>query len=111
VADRGVVIDIDVADIDLDDHKDIFLTRTGDGQGPLAFYQGFQIQVLINQGGRTFLDRSTERLPSGISDTEDWIDWIRIQDFNGDGFKDVVVDDAARNIVWLNDGSGYFQRK
>jgi hypothetical protein len=111
IAGRGVVIDIDVADIDMDGHKDIFLTRTGDGQGPLAFYQGFQIQVLINQDGRTFLDKSTERLPSGTSDTADWIDWIRIQDFNGDGFKDVVVDDAARNIVWLNDGAGNFQPK
>jgi len=107
----GVVIDIDVTDIDLDGDKDIFLTRTGDGTGLLAFYEGFKIQVLINQDGRTFLDKSTERLNSGNSDTAKWIDWIRIQDFNNDGFKDIVVDDATRDLVWLNDGVGNFQPK
>ncbi len=111
VAEWGVVIDIDVADIDMDGDKDIVLNRTGDGQGSLGFYQGFQIQILENQGSRTFLDKSIERLPGGVSDTANWINWIRIQDFDGDGFKDIVVDDAARNIVWLNDGIGNFQSK
>jgi hypothetical protein len=32
-------------------------------------------------------------------------------DFDGDGFKDIVVDDAARNIVWFNHGSGNFQAR
>ena len=107
----GTVIDIDVADIDLDGDKDIFLTRTGDGSDRLAFYEGFKIQVLINQGGRTFSDESAERLNTGHSDTANWIDWIRIQDFNNDGFKDIVVDDATRDLVWLNDGVGNFQPK
>jgi hypothetical protein len=107
----GTVIDIDVADIDLDGDKDIFLTRTGGSSDPSDFYKGFKIQVLINQGGRTFSDESAERLNTGHSDTANWIDWIRIQDFNNDGFKDIVVDDATRDLVWLNDGVGNFQPK
>ena len=30
-------------------------------------------------------------------------------DCNGDGHVDIVVDDAARNLIWENDGTGTFQ--
>lgn len=30
-------------------------------------------------------------------------------DFNGDGGVDIVVDDAARNLIWKNDGTGTFR--
>lgn len=109
VANNGTVIDIDVADIDGDDKKDIVLNRTGDGAGTLSFYQGYYIQVVKNIGSRQFADKTTEKLPSGSNPSEHWIDWIRLQDFNSDGHVDIVVDDSARNLVWYNDGEGNFQ--
>ena len=41
VAGNGLVRDIDAGDIDGDGDKDVVLTRTGDGTGALAFYQGY----------------------------------------------------------------------
>ncbi|EAT13885.1 VCBS repeat-containing protein [Bermanella marisrubri] len=109
VTQNGTVIDIDVADIDLDGDKDIVLNRTGDGTGALGPYQGYYLQVVENTGNRKFVDKTQERFATGSNSSESWIDWIRLQDFNSDGHIDVVVDDAARNLVWYNDGSGNFQ--
>lgn len=110
VSQNGVVIDIDVADIDLDGDKDIVLNRTGSGGNPtLGFYQGYYIQVLENTGNRQFVDKTLERFATGSSSSERWFDWIRLQDFNSDGHIDIVADDAGRNLVWYNDGSGNFQ--
>lgn len=109
VANNGTVIDIDVADIDLDDNKDIILNRTGDGTGTLDDYQGYYIQVVKNTGSRQFADKTTEKLSSGSNSSENWFDWIRLQDFNSDGHIDIVVDDSARNLIWYNDGEGNFQ--
>jgi hypothetical protein len=36
------------------------------------------------------------------------VDWIHLVDMNGDGAPDIVVDDAARHLGWLNNGSGFF---
>ena len=109
VANNGTVIDIDVADIDHDDNKDIVSNRTGDGTGTLNDYQGYYIQVVKNTGNRVFADKTSESFSSGSNSVENWFDWIRLQDFNSDGHIDIVVDDSARNLVWYNDGSGNFQ--
>ena len=99
-------IDIDVGDINNDGHKDIILNLTGseDGNG---LYVGYYIQVLQNTGNRKF-----NELTSIVSGPQDkWFDWIRLADVNDDGSLDILVDDAKRNLIWINSGSGSFTRK
>jgi hypothetical protein len=109
VSEYGVAIDIDVADLDGDLDLDIVINRTGDGTGGELFYQGYRLQYLENAGDRSFIDQSDARLSTARSTTDNWIDWIRLQDFNGDGAIDIFADDAARGLVWLNDGYGVLQ--
>jgi hypothetical protein len=34
-----------------------------------------------------------------------------VYDFDGDGDIDIVVDDRSRNLVWFNDGDGFFSKR
>jgi len=102
VAGQGIVLDLDAGDIDKDGDRDVVLTRTGSDN----FYVGYYIQVVVNNGDRQFTDDTTNRITIGTG--ANWIDWIRLQDKNDDQFADIVVDDAARNLIWWNDGTGKF---
>ncbi|MBW1750626.1 MAG: VCBS repeat-containing protein [Deltaproteobacteria bacterium] len=102
---QGTVLDIDADDIDNDGDKDIIVTRTGGGQG--NSYIGFFIQIITSGGNRQFTDDTNQRILNGTGD--DWIDWIRLQDYNNDGYIDIIVDDASRELIWLNNGVGVFQ--
>ena len=59
--------------------------------------------MIKNLGKRTF-----QYAMSKTNKNDNWIGWIRLQDFNNDGNVDIVVDDAARNLIWYNDGQGNF---
>jgi len=102
---QGTVVDLDAEDIDDDGSRDLVLTRTGGGQD--NFYVGFYIQVLINEGARSFTDETDLRMPTGQG-FDNWIIWLRLQDFDQDGDIDIIVDDAERDLIWFNDGNGYF---
>jgi len=105
VAGYGVIVDIDVGDIDSDGDKDIILNRTGSRKG--QFYKSYQVQILKNNGNRSFTQSSLI-----VGAPEDyWFDWVRIFDINDDGSLDIVVDDASRNLVWINSGSGVFSKQ
>ena len=105
VTGQGTVVDIDADDIDNDGNKDIVVTRTGGGQG--NFYVGYYIQIIVNEGNRQFSDKTSERIVNGTG--AEWIDWIRLRDHNNDGYLDIIVDDASRNLIWTNNGTGVFQ--
>ena len=107
VAGRGTVVDIDVSDTDKDGDKDIVINRTGDES--TFSYRGYYVQLVEQVGTRRFEDK-TAQLIFNYEDAEaEWFDWIRMCDCNGDGHVDIVVDDAARNLIWENDGTGKFR--
>ncbi len=102
VAGQGVILDIDAEDIDNDGDVDIVLTRTGSDN----FYFGYYIQIIANNGSKQFIDDTSTRIANGAGPNS--ITWIRLQDKNGDQAVDIIVDDAAHNLIWLNNGAGQF---
>ena len=105
-------IDIDVGDIDNDGDMDLILTSTGSSQGA-GIYKGYHIQILKNNGNRSFAqsgylaNKITPKL-GGINRVGGWFMWLRLADLNNDGSLDILVDDAVRNLQWINSGSGSF---
>ena len=108
VAGRGIVVDLDVSDTDGDSDKDIVINRTGD-PSVNAWYRGYYVQLVEQVGARRFEDKTAQLLFENEDADADWIVWIRMCDCNGDGHVDIVVDNAARNLIWENDGTGTFR--
>ena len=67
------------------------------------------MQLVEKVGKRRFEDRTRQLLSNNEDDKADWIVWIRMCDCDADGDVDIVVDDAARDLIWVNDGTGAFQ--
>ena len=109
VVGHGVVPDIDVSDTDGDGDKDIVINRTGSGDENHRFYQGYYLQLVEQVGVRRFEDKTAQLLFKNEDINADWITWIRMCDCNNDGHVDIVVDNAARNLIWENDGTGTFR--
>jgi hypothetical protein len=111
VAGQGIILDIDSEDINNDGNKDILLTRTGGGNTnflTMGFYIGYYLQLILNNGNHQFTD-TTNNISSNSDLNGAWIDWVRIQDVNNDGYLDIIEDNASeRGLIWLNDGSGVF---
>jgi hypothetical protein len=118
----GSHIDLDAQAIDIngDGRMDIVLVGT---QGK-PFYDGWFVQILINQGNHTFFDETATRLSPGAMSggtigtetSTPWAPWVRFIDFNGDGFMDFTLDvttagyivSQSQPLVWVNDGTGHF---
>ena len=69
----------------------------------LGFNNAGSVQVLKNIGNRKF-----KELTSIVGAQDKWIHWVRLTDVNDDGSLDILVDDAKRNLTWINSGSGSF---
>lgn len=104
----GVTIDLAAEDLDRDGLRDLVLNRTGDPTGG-GFYNGYRVQILRQTAPRVFEDVSDAWAPSLRSDTGNWLVWLQLFDLDGDGNLDIVVNDAGRNLAWLNDGTGHFK--
>ncbi len=110
VPEYGTVVDIDVGDLDGDGNKDLVLSRTG----WIQFYKGYHIQVLAGRQGRRFVaDDRGVGIEAGTDPDGVWFAWLRLEDINGDGHLDILVDDDYTRhgrgdfgISWINDGSG-----
>ena len=108
----GVVVDVEADDLDGDGRKDLVVTRVR--SDPAAYFQGYYFQVLRQTRRRAFSDESLDRI---IGDPATWpgtletgspITRIRLADVDGDGSRDIVVDNNALGLGWANDGRGYF---
>lgn len=106
VPDMGITLDFAIEDIDHDGLRDVVVLRTGS----TAIYVGSYIQVLRQASPRVFVDETAARFGSNAQ--IDGFDYIRLQDFNGDGFVDLLVDDkfdvGSGHYAWTNDGNGVF---
>ncbi|NRP46021.1 MULTISPECIES: hypothetical protein [unclassified Marinobacterium] len=106
-----IVIDIDVADIDLDGANEVVLTRVG--SPPINdFYDGFYLQVL-NQESRAIDDITSFSFPNNIlaSELDQWLSWTRLADVDRDGDLDIFFDDDWNflpEFIAFNDGNGIF---
>ena len=107
VSGRGIIVDIDVSDTDEDGDKDIVINRTGDPT--TNNYRGYYVQLVEQVGMRRFEDKTAQLLFENEDTDAYGIKWIRMCDCNGDGHVDIVADDAARNLIWENDGTGTFR--
>ena len=98
---QGVVVDIDVGNLDHDGNKDIVVNRTDPN------YVGYYFQIISGLGNRTYSDTTSQSIEHGADATGLWVVWIRLLDVNGDGSLDITIDGLFYfGATWLNDGSG-----
>ena len=103
---HGVILDLDVGDIDGDGDRDIVVNRTGDGTH-IDFHQGYYVQLLENADGRQFTDATPSSIPQHRDDQAGRIRWLRVYDVDADGDLDIAVDDYEwTDLIWRNDGGG-----
>ena len=116
VTDFGIVVDIDVADIDGDGINDILLNRAGSAPGR-GFYNGMYLQLLKgHEDRRTFSDISeasidNEALLDTYGKDGSWFVWLIPQDWDFDGDLDILVDNQpfpAQSFVIINHGQPLF---
>jgi hypothetical protein len=106
--DYAIVLDFDAEDLDGDGIRELVLTRTKSD----PFYEGYYFQILQLRN-RQVTDVSTRIVTDRETwegATSKWVPWITLRDFNGNGFRDIVVPDKGRELIYLNDGRGNFTK-
>ncbi len=87
---------------------DLFTTLDGTNKSyatPLQ-YQGESCRLYHSEEGRRFRDVTEE---SGVGNPEGKSLGVAVEDFNDDGWPDIVVaNDTYQNFLYLNDGDGTF---
>jgi VCBS repeat protein len=121
-------IDLDTQPIDFNGDGLPDLVIVGSQVSPQVFYDGWFVQLLQNQGNSRFVDVTASRLaPSDtfggtpdIATGSPWPLWVKVLDYNEDGFPDFSVEywppDAGSHrgllpsqpLIYLNDGTGHF---
>ena len=108
----GQVISTSVDDVNEDGQPDLLLGGYDDGWRSEDRQPWRGVQLLVNRGGRVFVDETPSRLgPSAWSAGEPWHVRQRFFDFNGDGTVDIAPQqyaEGANVLAWLNDGTGRY---
>jgi hypothetical protein len=103
---KGIVMDFAVDDVDGDGLRDLVVLRTGES----PFYSGRALQVLRQWAPRAFADETGARMT--MDTTSGWLDFVRLQDMDGDQHPDIFVDNANEQYggqyAWRNNGQGVF---
>ena len=97
------VYDIQALDVNFDGLQDLLVAYQGAGS-----LGGWELQVLVNKGNRTFADETTTWLPSpalrnggtpsqAVPESQYWVQFLNLADVNGDGRLDFTLD--ARGIT------------
>ena len=116
VTDFGIIVDIDVGDIDGDGINDLLVNRVGSPPGR-NFYDGMYLQLLKGQEDRrTFADITdssvdNETLLNTYGNNGNWFVWLILQDWDYDGDLDILVDNhpyTGRSFVMINRGQTLF---
>ena len=116
VTDFGIVVDIDVGDIDGDGINDVLLNRVGTLPGR-SWYDGMYLQLLKGkEDRRTFSDISESSIDNNaLLDTygrnANWFVWLILQDWDFDGDLDILVDNQPgdqQSFVMINNGQSLF---
>lgn len=106
---------LDTAVIDVNgDGRDDLISITTDSQqsgSQFVYYRGAKVQILISTP-TGFVDESS-RVDFAYAPTDNYSHYftLRMDDFNADGFKDIVLyrnTDFAATAILLNDGTGHF---
>lgn len=98
--------DIQTIDINKDGLQDLLLLQT------TTFYDGWSIQMLIQQEDGSFVDEASSRLIGRTENiNEQWGQFLRIADINGDGKDDIFLNfavESGRPVFLMNTGFGSF---
>lgn len=99
-------------DIDRDGRPDLIVMSINNAPPP-GLVEGFALQVLINKGGGAFADETAARLgigPSVSRTTGPYCTFIRLADFNGDGWEDFYCNtnnwSNTEPCIWMNQRNG-----
>ena len=116
VTDFGIIVDIDVGDIDGDGINDVLLNRVGSPPGR-GFYDGSYLQLLKGlEDRRTFSDITASSIDNEVllnrsTSPGGWFLWLVLQDWDFDGDLDILVDKEAGtgpSFVMINKGRSLF---
>jgi hypothetical protein len=100
---NGSAVDMQAGDFNNDGKID-FVVSTVD-TSPNSFYTSSQTQLYLGNGDGTFTD-ATSNITNSIS--ANWIDHIRVADFDGNGFLDFATTTPVAITIYMNDGTGKF---
>jgi len=99
-----LALDIVPVDVNRDGRTDLVMLTTS------ASYTGSGVQVLIDQGNGTFADETITRLgTSSLVPGGSYCGFLRLGDFNGDGWADFYCNNGPETVpnrYWMSNGDG-----
>ena len=117
----GVSIDFAFQDLNQDGFSEIIVSRIGGKYVSASdsyenFYNGWRLQILERNGTNNYEDK-TEAYIADYSGSEQWLQWLRVQDIDGNGKFDLFPSDKSRKrnngslFRWVWNGSKFVPKE